>query len=158
MDVLLIVLRLLHIVAAVIWFGLGITSYFFINPAAIAASQNGVGFLKSFYSLPMASSIIAIASGTTTLAGILMYAFTNVTARFSQTGNIVLGIGALAGLAATIHGGAVLGRVGKALEGALNSGDDAAARNHLIEQQSAARISLILMIIALIGMASARYL
>jgi uncharacterized membrane protein len=158
MDVLLVLLRLIHIVAAFVWFGLGVTSYFFINPAAINAGEGGMRFLSNMYRLPMASNIIAIFAGTTTLVGLLMYAFTNVTARFSNTGNIVLGIGALAGLAATIHGGAVMGRAGKAVEEALAGSDMDAARTRVIEQQSHARLSLILMVVALIGMASARYL
>jgi hypothetical protein len=158
MDVLLVILRLVHIIAAASWFGLGLTSYFFINPAAINSGEGGMRFLKAFYSLPMASSIMAMVAGTTTLAGLLMYAFTNVSSRFSSTGNIVLGIGAVAGIAATIHGGAVMGRAGKAVEEALASGDNELARTRTMEQQSHARVSMVLMIVALIGMASARYL
>ena len=158
MDIVLVVLRLIHIVAAAAWFGLGITTFFFINPAAISAGETGLRFLAKFNRLPLASNIMAMVAGTTSLAGILLYVVTNSASRFSSTGNMVLGIGALAGLLATVHGGAVMGRVAKQLDGALESSDFTAAQTHLLSQQSHARVSLVLMVIALVGMASARYL
>lgn len=158
MDIVLVVLRLIHIVAAALWFGLGIATFFFINPAVISAGDSGLRFLAKFNRLPLASNLMAIVAGTTSLAGILLYAVTNSASRFSSTGNMVLGIGALAGLLATVHGGAVMGRVGKKLDSALESSDFTAAMTHLTSQQSHARISLALTVIALVGMASARYL
>ena len=99
-------------------------------------------------------------SGLTTLAGILLYLFGNSASHFSQAGNMVLGIGALAGLIATIHGGAMTGRATNALSAALaKEGTPLPELNELAAKLlSHARLSLALMIIALVGMGSARYL
>jgi len=113
-------------------------------------------------------TVIAATSGLTTLFGILLYVISNSANYFSTTGNIVLGIGAVAGLAATIHGGAVVGRAtgkfGAALtqhvpdSGSIAVDSLATLRTLAMDMGSHARVSLILMIVALIGMGSARYL
>ncbi|MBK8026512.1 MAG: hypothetical protein IPK19_35275 [Chloroflexi bacterium] len=84
-------------------------------------------------------------------------------------GNAVLGIGALAGLAATIHGGAVTGRATRAFgqklatevpegEGSISNGALTSIRESAAALAQHSRISTFLMIIALLGMGLARYL
>jgi hypothetical protein len=169
MDILLVLLRLLHIISAFAWVGLGAASTFYIAPAAIAAGESGLRFLKTLFTRTSFGSVFAAAAGVTTLAGILLYLFGNVASHFSQTGNIVLGIGAVAGILATLHGGAATGRATRALGEALakHVPDDnqPIAASALTELRGLAeklashsRISMVLMIIALIGMGSARYL
>lgn len=169
MDIVLVLLRLLHIVMAFTWFGLGLTSVLYIMPTVIAGGESSLRFINTLFTKTSYGMIFAVVSGTTTLAGILLYIIGNASTHFTQTGNMVLGIGALAGLAATIHGGAILGRSTKALaaelatqvpaEGQSMSASVVASLKGLAEQaQSHAKISLVLMIIALIGMGSARYL
>jgi hypothetical protein len=97
----------------------------------------------------------------------LLY-LTGLAGKFSNLGNIVLGIGAVAGLAAFVHGSAILAPYNKkiiaALATALPEGQPAnesqlAALNNLVaEYERHARISLILSMIALIGMGLARNL
>ena len=48
-DVLRIVLRLIHILSAVIWVGLGATLVYFVSPAARSAGESGLRFMKSMY-------------------------------------------------------------------------------------------------------------
>jgi nitric oxide reductase large subunit len=169
MDVLLIVLRLLHIVAAFIWIALGLTSTIFILPAAVSADENGMRYLKTLFVNTPFTRIIPAVAGLTTLAGLLMYFFANSASHFSSTGNAVLGIGAVAGLLATIHGGAVTGRATRTTNETLVQyvGDGsqpisadgmAKLRAQIASLISHSRVSLALMIVALVGMASARYL
>jgi hypothetical protein len=168
MDILFAALRLIHIVTAVAWVGLGIATVFYIAPAAAAAGDNGLRFLKSLMThTPYARSIPA-AAGVTTLAGILLYLL-GAPSHFTTLGNIVLGIGALAGLLATVQGGAVTGRATRALGEALaqyvpevdqpiTADGLSVLRERAQALASHSRISIILMIVALLGMASARYL
>ncbi len=168
MDIVLIVLRLLHIVSAFAWVGIGAAATFYILPAAINSNESGLRFLKALFSTTNFGSIIAMVSGLTTLAGLLLYAVGNAPSHFTSTGNIVLGIGALAGLLATIHGGAVVGRTSKAVEAAIDENVvvGQSISNEVVnklmpmltEFQSHARLSMVLMIIALVCMGSARYL
>src|SRR5690348_10797016 len=119
MDILLVLLRLLHIVSAFAWIGLGGTLALFIAPATALSGENGFRFLKTFLNKTPIARLIPIAAGLTMLAGILMYAFGSVSTHFTSTGNAVLGIGALFGIIAGIHGGAVTGRGTTALAKAL---------------------------------------
>ena len=168
MDILLIVLRLIHIVAAVAWVGIGVTTVLYISPAAATAGESGLRFMKTLLTRTSYARIFPAAAGITMLVGILLY-ITGSANHFSTAGNIVLGIGALAGIAAGIHGGAVTGRatreLGMALGQYVTDGEQPIAadgltvlRERAFALASHSRISLILMIVALIGMGTARYL
>ena len=168
MDIILVLLRLLHIVTAFIWVGLGITVTFYLIPAALKSGESGLRFFKSLLAHTNFGMIFSVVAGLTTLAGILLYAHGNALRVFSQTGNIVLGIGAIAGIAATIHGGAVLGRNTKALEKQVEEhvpdnapvAADALTKINgmIVELKRHANISTGLMLVALICMGGARYL
>lgn len=168
MNILLVLLRLLHIVTAFAWVGLGAALTFYIAPAALAAGESGPRFLKTLFTRTSFARIFAMVAGLTTLAGILLYLVADSASRFTSIGNMVLGIGAVAGLAATIHGGAVVGRSTRALGEALNQHVSegqpipASAMSTITDLAtkllSHARVSLALMIIALVCMGSARYL
>jgi hypothetical protein len=168
MDIILVLLRLIHIVAAFVWIGMGITTAFFIAPAAAAAGESGLRYMKSLLTRTSYAKTFPAVSGITMLAGILLYLLGSMS-YFSQTGNIVLGIGALAGILAGIHGGVKTGRatrnLGEALVQYIPDGTNAVTADGLAvlreraqKVASDSRVSLILMIIALLGMASARYL
>lgn len=165
-TILLVVLRLLHIVSAVSWLALGGTLTFFVAPAAAAAGESGYKYLKTLFTRTAFTRLVPVAAGTTTLAGILLYIVGG--GRFGPIGSAVLGIGALAGFIATIHGGAVTDRSTKALAKALTAlpdGSQSIPAATLTELNNLAttllghaRISMILMIVALVCMGSARYL
>ncbi len=169
MDIVLVILRLLHIVTAFAWVGLGAALTFYIAPAALAAGESGPRFLKALFTRTSFTRIFAIVAGLTTLAGIMLYLVADSASRFTSTGNMVLGIGAAAGLVATIHGGAVVGRSTRALGEALNQhvpeGSQPIPSNAMstitdlaAKLLSHARISMALMVVALVCMGSARYL
>jgi hypothetical protein len=168
MDILLVLLRLIHIVAAFVWVGFGVTFAFYVGPAAAAAGERGLRFLKNLLTRTSYARAFPAVAGITMLAGILLY-LTGSMNHFSNTGNIVLGIGAVAGILAGVHGGAVTGRatsaLGKALTQYVPDGNESIAadglsvlRERAMKVAQDSRVSLILMIVALLGMASARYL
>ncbi len=169
MNILHVVLRLTHIIAAFAWVGLGLTMTFYIAPAAARAGESGLRFLKSLFSTTTFGSIFAAVAGVTVLAGLLMYIFTDSASYFTTAGNISLGTGALAGILAAVHGGMSTGRATKALAAALQQhvpdGNQPIAASALPQLRELSdkllqhsQISLVLMIIALIGMGAARYL
>jgi hypothetical protein len=166
MNILISLLRLLHILSAFAWFGLGATMALYVAPAAVASGESGLKFLRSLFLTTPVARAIPITGGITTLAGIVLYLTGDPANAFSSFGNIVLGIGALAGIAAAIHGGMMTGRATRALAAALaTSGDQPYSAEVLTSLRAKAdalvmhsRVSFVLMAIALIGMASARYL
>jgi hypothetical protein len=168
MDLLVAGLRLIHIVSAFAWFGLGATLALYVVPAVLAAGESGFRFIKSMFLNTAFARAFPIAAGLTTLAGILLYLVGNSASHFSSTGNIVLGIGAVAGLLAAGHGGMVTGRatatLGEALARSVSDNQPIAGdaltslREQAAKLASHSRISFYLMVIALLGMASARYL
>jgi hypothetical protein len=167
MDIVLVLLRLIHIFAAFAWVGVATAQVLLIGPAIAASGESGLRFVKAMNARPVARMIFPVAAGLTMLAGILLYLIGNASSHFSQTGNLVLGIGAIAGLAAGIHGAVITGRSTAALGEAVNQyvGDAEIAaeglpiiRQRAIEATSHIRVSYVLMLIALLGMGMARYL
>jgi hypothetical protein len=169
MDYTLVLLRLLHIVAAFMWVGVGASIAFFIMPTVQAAGENGVRYASTLLKHTAIARVFPISAGLTMLAGILLYIAGDVRNHFSNTGNAVLGLGALVGILAGIHGGAFTGRamrrLGAILSEKLPSDDQAVRADDLmvLREQAAkvvahARVSMVLTILALLGMASARYL
>lgn len=160
-------LRLLHILAAVAWVGAGLVQVLMIGPATAAAGESGLRFTKVLNTVSAYRMVFPVGGGLTVLAGILMYVLGRPT-RFSNTGEMVLGIGAVVGIAAAIHGGAIVSRGTAELVGLLdkyvpNSGAIpadglAAIRASAAGLASHARISFVLMVVALIAMGGARYI
>ncbi len=101
MTLLLAALRLIHIAAAFAWVGLSMALAVYVLPTATIIGESGLRFFKALYTRTPFSMAIAATSGVTVLAGILLYLF-GASSHYSSLGNIVLGIGALAGLAAGI--------------------------------------------------------
>jgi len=167
-SIYLIILRLVHIFSGIFWVGSAILLSRFMLPAVRQLGADGSKYLWGFYKYTPFGTAIAVSAGLTSLAGILLYLHPGNVAAFSQIGQIVLSIGALAGLGAAGHGGAVLGRLSAQYVALL---DKTIGQNKAPTQQETAeiqglgaklgqhtQISLILMVIAVIGMASARYL
>ena len=113
MDILLVLLRFVHIVAAFAWVGLGATMTFYVAPAAASTGEGGLRFLQRFLRHTSYETAFASAGGVTVLAGILLY-ITGSAQHFSNLGNMALGIGAIAGILGGVHGGAVTGRATRA--------------------------------------------
>lgn len=167
MDIVLVLLRLIHILGAFVWIGVSFTQVFLISPALAKSGESGLRFAKAMNAQPISRPLFPVAAGVTVLAGILLYLVGNSASHFSQTGNIVLGIGAVAGLAAAGHGGAVTGRLAGELgrlvnqyvtDQGFNPEGLPAIRAIATKLAMHTRISFVLMLVALIFMSSARYL
>lgn len=169
MDFLMTALRLTHIVSGFIWVGLAVALTFFIVPAATKSGESGLRYLQSFFVNTPIERVFSVVAMLTVLAGILMYIIPGTVSHFSSVGNMVLGTGALFGLLAAGHGGATMGKATKSLSEALQQhfsekSDTSAVsaiptlQELLAKLATHVRISTILTLIALIGMASARYL
>lgn len=165
-DTLYGIVRLVHIVAGVAWVGFGAFEVFFLS-AAVAKSSVGKRFAIDFYRWTRFHLAMPIAAIASTVAGLTMYGLAaGPMDWFSTTGNIVLAIGTVAGLLAFGHGITAMGKYSRQfVKLATQIGDTAISTEQTadIEQGYAnlekhARISLVLTIIALLFMASARYL
>ncbi len=167
MDIVLVLLRLIHIVAAFVWFGVGFSQAVVLEPIIAAAGTAGMRFSMARFENRFYKMVFPIAAGVTMLAGILLYIVGNSTSHFSQTGNIVLGIGAVAGIIAVIHGGISTAPAGEAMGAAYRqylTDDGISAEGTPVIRERVAllknhtRISFVLMVIALVCMGSVRYL
>lgn len=159
-------LHLIHIVSAVIWVGVAFALAMMIVPPV--KGEEGMRYMKAFMNKSRISIIFPIAASLTTLAGIILYA-TGSPSRFTTTGNMVLGVGTLAGLLAFGHGASAMRSLTTKLTQALNGGvlDENPSISATILSELTAlveryrrngMVSLLLSLIALVGMGAARYM
>lgn len=160
MDIVLVLGRLIHIFAAVVWAGSGFFSVMVLLPHLIRMGTDASKFMASLATNRGFAMIFPVSAGLTMLAGLYLYFRPGASGVFSSAGWAVLSIGALAGIAAGVHGGAVQGRVTGEYLQKVGSGTASPAEVTSLGDKMLlhGRISLILIIVALVGMASARYL
>jgi uncharacterized membrane protein len=171
MDIYMVVLRLIHIFAGIFWVGAALFMAVLIIPMVRKAGPDSSVFMWRLYKHTRFITAMPIASVLTTIAGILLYIRVSDTFNvdwITSTGGLVLTIGSIAGLLATGHGGAVLGPMSASYTDALDevvSQGGPPSEEQVSKLQALggkigrhAQISMILMLIAVIGMASARYL
>jgi uncharacterized membrane protein len=170
MDILMIVLRLIHIFAGIFWVGATLFLWRIVTPAVTKLGPDGGKFMRTLLNDTPYLQAIAGAAVATVLAGVWMYlrVSDNFNADWlSQTKNIILTIGALAGLAAAGHGLFALAPIGRKIRALGNemaaAGGPPSPEQLSTMQQLQAKMSrnvpitAILMIVAVAGMASARY-
>lgn len=170
MDTLMIVLRLIHIFAGIMWLGFGLFLLLLLIPTARQLGPEGQAFMKGFLKHSAFNKIMPVVSLLTTIAGAWLYY--KVSDGFNADymgshGGIVLSIGVLAGLLAFGHGATATGPMSEKmvkLNDALDAQDGPPSPEQIAELQTVqrkmglhGRISVILMIIAVAGMVSARY-
>lgn len=171
MDLYIIILRLIHIFAGIVWVGAGFFMLFVLMPAVCQMGLEGRAFMTSFGKHSRFDMLMPIASLLTTVAGLLLYY--EVSDGFNadwmgSDGGIVLSIGVVAGLLAFGHGGAVTGPTSGKL---AKLGEQMTARDvppteeQISEFQALQRkfvlhgqISMVLLVIAVVGMSAARYM
>ncbi len=73
MNLLILVLRLVHIVSGVFWVGGSVITTFFISPAAAATGEAGQRFLAQLVRNQRFTQRFAAAAGFTVLAGAALY-------------------------------------------------------------------------------------
>jgi hypothetical protein len=170
-SVLMIALRLIHIVSGVFWAGTVMAIAWFLLPAQKAVGQPGNVFMQQLMFRQRLRPFVLGAMALTILSGLAMYGrlamLTDGAWAASRTG-MVLGIGAVAAIIAGGIGAGVTGRLGKrmmALGSAIQAsgGPPTEAQKAEMEMlqgklRNAFRIVAVLVLIAVIAMASARYL
>jgi uncharacterized membrane protein/mono/diheme cytochrome c family protein len=170
-DAFMIIFRLIHIFAAIIWVGSSIFILAFVQPAVAALGPDGQRFMQSLYRNTRFMIAFPLSSLLTVIAGLALYY--RISDHFNadwmgSTAGIVLSIGALAGLAAFFHGAAALSpmtrRTGALMAEIAQQGTPPTQEQIALMRSLGSRtrtqglVSIGLMIIAIVGMVSARYL
>jgi uncharacterized membrane protein len=104
MNLLIIILRILHIVAGILWAGGAAAYYLFIEPTAKATAPESQKFMDYLMTQQRFSKFLNAMSLVTILAGgALFYRLTSVNWKWILTGpGIGFTIGALAGISAVV--------------------------------------------------------
>jgi cytochrome c553 len=111
-DTYMLVFRLIHIASAAFWFGAGLFTVLFFEPTARVMGADGQRFVHTFFKVTRFEIAMPVAAVLTTLAGVALYY--RVSGHFnadwmSSTAGVTLSVGAVAGISAAAHGGAVIG-------------------------------------------------
>jgi hypothetical protein len=171
MDVYLIILRVLHIAAGVFWVGAAALFFFFVEPTVKELGPTGGAFMGHLAQKKKMPVAILASAGLTILAGILLYLRSSggfdldwIT---SSTG-LTFTIGGLAGIAAFLIGLTVvkpsvdkLGALGAEIQAAGGQPSETQAAQLLAVDsrlKSVGRLNMALLTLAVLAMATARYL
>ena len=166
-DIVLIVLRILHIFGGVAWVGATWMVVFFIEPTVTALGPDGGKFMNYMATTRRYPIYISIAAGVTLLAGIVLFGVSSWAKVWNTPRALTFLIGGLFGIAGGVIGGmtgGVTGRMTKlggeiAQQGKPPSPQQMAEMKTLQERlRSFARLTAILTSIALLAMAAARYI
>jgi hypothetical protein len=167
---LLPILRPLHIIFGMLWFGFGSLAVWILHPAAASMGAKGDKLLRAFYGYSRYGAVVGISAITTSIAGLLMWPVLVDGANhrvFGNTADVVFVIGAIAGILAWLHGGAATGKyVGKfaALSKALEENADPGSEQLAAYEEAKKKmfvhtnISAWITLVAVLGMALARYM
>jgi len=159
-------LRIVHIVGGVIWVGGTLTMTFFIGPTIGATGEAGQKFVGHLMNNLKFSNRMSAAAGLTILAGVILYGLdARAGAAWQRSGmGIGLSIGAVFAVIGFIFG-ILIGRTTNAMAnlGARFQGkptnEQMAQMQTLMKQQATySNISAVGLILAVIFMATARYL
>jgi hypothetical protein len=167
MDLLMVVLRLLHIFSGVFWVGSMFLMVQYIQPTMEATAPEGPKFVRQMMGPGGLTSALAGASGLAVLSGIVMYGLIfDGRMAFDSGYGVMLSIGGLAGLAALIVGFvfqnrssrrlAAIGREIEAAAGPPSAEQMAELAYHSARLSQGARLTVLLLVIALIGMSTAQ--
>lgn len=170
MDTWMIILRIVHIFAGIFWVGAGFFVLLVVVPAQ-RKLQGGPNLMGLIGGNSGFNALMPLSALLTTVAGLVLYyeVSNGFNADWMESdGGIVLSIGSLAGLLAFGHGGAVIGptssKLGKLGEEISKQGTpptpEQIAELNALQAKSVlhVRISVILMIVAVLGMSAARYM
>lgn len=159
-------LRIIHIVGGVIWVGGTLTMTFFIGPAVGATAEAGQKFVGHLMNNLKFSNRMAIASGSTILAGFILYWIDSQgfsSPWMSSGAGRGFGIGAGFALVGFVFG-MLIGRTTRAMAqlGAQMQGKPSAEQMSQMQkirsqQSTYSIISTVTLLLALIFMAIARY-
>ena len=166
MTIYLLVLRLVHIIAGIIWGGGALIMEFFIGRSIAATGESGREFAQYLMARLRMHNFMTVMAVSTVLAGTLLYwhdsnGFTS--AWISSSTGIGFGIGAVFGLIAFVFGAifgssnAKLAQVSAQIHGKPT--DEQFAQIQAIQKRikTVSPVHVYSMILAMIFMATARY-
>ncbi|MGD8404220.1 MAG: hypothetical protein PVJ21_11205 [Anaerolineales bacterium] len=107
MDILMIVLRLLHIISGVLWVGAGVIMFFFIGPTLGATADAGQKFAQHLMTQTRFTAVVTVSAILTVLAGASLYWIDSggLTSAWMHSGaGLGFGIGAFFGLIGFVFG------------------------------------------------------
>ena len=170
-SLLFLIIRPLHVLLAAIWLGSGIFMAYILMPTIETSGPPGGAIMVNLNRKGLVT-FFAVLAGTTVLTGI--YLFWRFTGGFDpeisrSRAGLAFGIGGVAGIAAAIIGGSVVGRSSKQLveimtramampDGAEKAGLMKTAEGLRQRVKSAGNIVVVLQVIALILMALGHYI
>ncbi|MDP9176155.1 MAG: hypothetical protein M3O61_00585 [Gemmatimonadota bacterium] len=169
--VMMIGLRVIHIISGVFWAGTVMVIAWFLLPTAQAIGESGGAFMQQLMFRHRLRLFLLVSMLLTILSGLTMYAWiameTDGAWARSKMG-MVIGVGAIAAIIAGGIGGGVVGRQSRkmmelggkiqASGGPPTDAQKAEMDSYQRQIRRAFRIIAVLVIIATITMASARYL
>ncbi|WP_119071947.1 hypothetical protein [Aggregatilinea lenta] len=171
MDEYMVVLRLIHIFAGIVWVGFAWFMTFVITPTVRASRQDGQAITRNLFKHSRLLNVMPVTSLLTTVSGLLLYY--RISDHFnsdwmSSTAGVVLSIGSVAGIAEFLFGGTVIRPTGNSLaklgaeierQGGPPSESQLSQLHALQERMGKSELpSTVLTIVAVIGMAAARYM
>lgn len=150
-------LRLLHIVAGLIWVGAAIMMSFYIEPTSERLGVDGSRFLRALYKGTSYPRLIPLMALVTVVAGLPLYAMGSYHEIMNTGMGLSITAGAFIGLLAFAHGYFAVWRPA-ADYAALDDGD--ADRLAILQDKLRrnGRISMWLALVSLLLMAGARYI
>ena len=156
---LITILRLLHIVAGLVWVGAALLMSLYIEPTSETVGADGKKFLRSLYGNTSLPRLIPLSAIVTTLAGLLLYGMLTYHEAMSTAMGIILTLGALFGLLAFGHGYFTVWRGAGHYAGLVQA--DGAEEQTLAQLEEKmrrnGRVSMWLALVSLVLMAGARY-
>lgn len=171
MNIVVLVLRLLHIFGGIFWVGASFMLVGFLTPVIRSSGQAGGQVMQRLMTGSRFGAIYGMAGIVTILAGVLLYWRSSgglQLAWITTAPGLALTIGGLTGIAAGVIGGGIAGRtaqkIGK-INAQLNGNQSAPSEAQLSilqglqqKMRRAQYWSVGLMIVAVVGMSIARYL
>jgi uncharacterized membrane protein len=171
MDWLTIAFRIVHILSGVIWVGGTALFFFYVEPTVTKLGPDAAKFMDEVINKRKAPIYFVVASTLTVLAGVLLYwqnsgGFSN--AWPTTRPGIAFGLGGLAAIIAWVSGGVLIPRgvqavtaIGGEIQAAGGPPSaDLMGRMHAAQERlrTVGLVDLVLVLFAVIAMATARYL
>jgi uncharacterized membrane protein len=170
MDAYMVVLRIVHILAGVFWVGSALLIFLFLQPAAREVGPGAGPLMTHLAQKKRLPDVTLAAAGLTILAGLLMY--WRVSGGFDgdwvgTAFGVAITIGSLCAIAAVVLGASVVrpsmvkaGAIAQSAAAAGGPTPEQGAEIQALQQRvrSAGNLIVPLLVLAVVAMASARYL
>jgi uncharacterized membrane protein len=167
MNILMVILRFVHVSAGVFWGGGALFMEFFVSPTIAATHEAGQAFAQHLSNKIRLHVFMSIAAGSTVLAGALLYWIDSdgfSSAWMKSGAGIGFGIGAVFGLVAFVFGfifgrsTARLGEIGAQIKGKPTSEQITEIQAIQKRMKMVSPYHKIAMILAIVFMGTSRYL